>query len=134
VPRPLVIVAALAALLGVAAPAAATPPPVGFAGCLGSAPAVEPHDVLLACGDGTASFSVARWSRWTRSSARALGSAVIDDCEPSCVDGHARSLLAALVLDRPRSCHGARRFTRLRLVFATRPARGQPAPVTYGCG
>jgi hypothetical protein len=37
------------------------------------------------------------------------------------------------VLDRPRRCHGASRFTRLRLVFATRPARGQPSPVTYGC-
>jgi hypothetical protein len=131
--RLLAIAATLAVLAGLAGPAAAKAPPVRFAGCLASAPAFKPLDVLLACGDGNAAFSVARWTRWTRQSAKALGSAEINDCDPSCVGGHFHSQLAALVLDRPRSCHGARRFTRLRLVFATRPARGQPAPVTYGC-
>ena len=126
------IVAALAVLL-VAAGLADAKAPVLFAGCAGSAPAYEPMDVLLACGDGNAAFVVARWSRWTTRSARALGSAEINDCDPSCVAGHFHSQLAALVLDRPRRCHGSPRFTRLRLVFAARPARGQPAPVTYGC-
>jgi hypothetical protein len=134
VPRTLAIAATLAALVGLAAPASAKAPPVRFAGCLGSAPAFKPTDLILACGDGNASFGVARWSRWTRSGAKALGTAEINDCDPSCVAGHFHSSQAALVLDRPRTCHGARRFTRLRLIFATRPARGQPAPVIYGCG
>ncbi len=129
--RSLIALAMVLAALGLASAASAAPPPVTFAGCL--SPEFKPKDVLLACGDGTASFSVARWSRWTRQSAKAVGTAVIDDCEPSCVDGHDHSYLAALILDRPRACHGRRRFTRLRLVFATRPARGQPAPTTYAC-
>jgi hypothetical protein len=114
-----------------AATASAKTPPVAFAGCLG--PSVRPMDVLLACGDGTESFEVTRWTRWTRRSARAVGSAAIDDCDPSCVAGHTHSFLATLTLDRPRACHGRLRFTRLRIVFAQRPVRGQPAPVTYSC-
>ena len=125
------VLAAALLLSACAAPASATTPPVAFAGCLG--PAVRPLDVLLACGDGTASFEVTRWTRWTRRSARAVGTAEIDDCDPSCVAGHMQHLLAWLIVDRPRPCHGGQRFTRLRLVFAQRPARGQPAPVTYAC-
>ena len=130
--RPLMIVlGTLLAVLGLAAAASAKAPPVTFAGCL--SPAFKPNDVLLACGDGNASFSVTHWSRWTRRGAKAVGSAVINDCEPNCVAGHFHSQLAALTLDRPRACHGRTRFTRLRLVFATRPARGQPAPIAYAC-
>jgi hypothetical protein len=102
-----------------------------FAGCL--QPAFKPKDVLIACGDGNASFSVTRWSRWSRRSARADGAAVINDCKPNCVSGHFGSQLAALISDRPRACRGRPRFSRLRLVFATRPMRGQPAPITYAC-
>jgi hypothetical protein len=119
----------LPTLLCAAPAASAAQPPVRFAGCL--KPELEPSDVLLACGDGNASFSVARWSRWTRQSAKAVGWAVIDDCVPNCAAGHFHSQLAALILDRARTCHGARRFT--RLVSATRPAHGRPAPVTYPC-
>lgn len=130
-PRPTIALATLLTVLGLASVASAAPPPVRFAGCL--SPEFKPMDVLLACGDGTASFSVGRWSRWTRQSARAVGTAIIDDCDPNCVAGHFHSHLAALILDRPRTCHGTRRFTRLRLVFATRPARVQPAPTTFAC-
>jgi hypothetical protein len=130
--RVLVILGSLVALLGVAGPATAKVAPVTFAGCLERA-SFKPKDVLLACGDGNASFDVASWSRWTRQSAKAVGTALINDCTPNCAAGHFSSALAALILERPRTCHGARRFTRLRLVFATRPRRGQPAPVTYAC-
>jgi hypothetical protein len=129
--RSLIALATLLAVLGLAATASATAPPVMFAGC--ASPEFKPKDVLLACGDGNASFDVARWSRWTRQSAKAVGTASIDDCQPNCVAGHFHAYLAALILDRPRACHGKRRFTRLRLVFATRPARGQPAPIIYAC-
>jgi hypothetical protein len=125
------VLGTLLAVLGPAAAASAKLPPVTFAGWL--QPAFEPNDVLLACGDGNASFSVTHWSRWTRRGAKAVASAVINDCEPSCVAGHFHCQLAALILARPRACHGRTRLTRLRLVFATRPTRGQPAPITYAC-
>ena len=94
---------------------------------------VRPAEVILACGDGNAAFEVAAWTSWTARAARATGSAQINDCEPSCVAGHFHAHRAVLLLDRPRACHGASRFTRLKLIFAVRPARGQPSPVPYPC-
>ena len=111
--------------------AAAKALPVTFAGCGG--PLVKPKEVLLACGDGNAAFLVTRWTRWTRVSARAVGFAQINDCNPSCVAGHVNPYLAALVLDRPRACHGRQRFSRLRLVFAETPRGGQPKAMAYAC-
>jgi hypothetical protein len=102
--------------LGTAAPVFAKPPPVAFSDCLG--PSVRPQDVVLACGDGTESFHAVRWTRWTRLGARAVGTAQIDDCTPSCADGHDHTYPAVLLLDRPRACGGRRLFTRVRLVLS----------------
>ena len=126
-----VLLAGAIALAAFAGTAAAKPVPVAFAGCAG--PTVKPKEVVLACGDGNAAFLVTRWTRWTRTGARAVGTAEINDCNPSCVAGHVNPSFAALVLERPRPCHGRLRFTRLRLVFAEPPARGQPAAVSYPC-
>jgi hypothetical protein len=111
--------------------AAARTRPVTFAGCTGAS--VKPREVLLACGDGNAAFLVTHWVRWTRAGARAVGTAQINDCTPNCVAGHVNPYLAALVLDRPRTCHGGLRFSRLRLIFAEAPRAGQPKPMTFAC-
>ena len=118
-------------VLGAAAPALAKPPPVAFSDCLG--PSVKPEDVLLACGDGTESFHAARWTRWTRLGARAVGMAQINDCTPSCVDGHDHTYRAVLLLDRPRACGGRRLFTRVRLVLTGPPGGGQPVGSIVMC-
>jgi hypothetical protein len=120
-----VTVGALLAMLGAAGPAPAKPPPVAYTDCL-LLPSVRPAEILLACGDGTESFSVARWTRWTRRSARAVGTAGINDCTPSCVAGHVRHYRAVVLLDRARACGDRVQFTRLRLRFANRPGGGQP--------
>jgi hypothetical protein len=91
-------------------------------------------EILLACGDGTESFRVSRWTRWTRHSARAVGTAEINDCTPSCVDGHVHDYRAVVLLDRPRACSGRVLFTRLRLVFTRRPGGGQPVGSLSLCG
>ncbi|HEX5925508.1 MAG TPA: hypothetical protein VFY45_16870 [Baekduia sp.] len=116
-------------LLGSAGAVPARPPPVGLADCL-PPPSVRPGEVLLACGDGTSWFDVARWTRWTRRSARAVGTAQINDCTPSCVDGHVHHYRAVLLLDRPRACGGRLRFTRLRLVHTKRPGGGPMGAIT----
>jgi hypothetical protein len=130
-PRGLVAVLGTAVVLAAFAGSAAAKPPVTFASCAGAT--VKPKEVLLACGDGNAAFLVRSWSRWTRTGARAVGTAEINDCNPTCVAGHVAPYLAALVLDRPRPCHGRVRFTRLRLVFAVPPAKGQPASLIFPC-
>jgi len=127
------IIGALMLVLGVTSTADAKSPPVAFSDCL-PPPSVRPMEILLACGDGTESFRVSRWTRWTRHSARAVGTAEINDCTPSCVDGHVHNYRAVVLLDRPRACSGWVLFTRLRLVFTRRPGGGQPVGSLTLCG
>jgi hypothetical protein len=124
--------AALLLLGSATAPAVAEPPPVALSDCL--LPEVRPEVVLLACGDGTQSFDVARWTRWTRRSARAVGTAGINDCAPSCVDGHVHHHNRAVLLaDRPRMCGGRWLFTRVRLYLAGRAGGGGPVGQIVMC-
>jgi hypothetical protein len=123
--------AALLLLGGATAPAFARPAPVALSDCL--LPEVRPQVVLLACGDGAESFDVVRWTRWTRRSARAVGTAEINDCTPSCVEGHVHAHRAVLVADRPRACGGRWLFTRVRLFLTGRPGGGQPVGQIVMC-
>jgi hypothetical protein len=127
-----VTLGALMLMLGAAGAAHARQPPVAYTDCL-RLPEVRPAELVLACGDGTESFSVARWTQWTRRSARAVGTAEINDCTPSCVDGHVHHYRAVVLLDRPRACGGRVQFTRLRLRFTKRPGAGQPVGVITLC-
>jgi hypothetical protein len=124
--RAVVALGTVLGLLAGAGEAAAAAPPVAYSDCL-PPPVVRPSELLLACGDGTQSFTVARWTRWSRESARAVGTAEINDCTPSCVAGKAHRYRAIVLLDRPRSCGGRRLFTRLRLF--TRTSAGGASPV-----
>lgn len=127
-----VTVGTLVLMLGGAGSAGAHRPPVAFTDCL-PPPVVKPTELLLACGDGTESFSVSRWTRWNRQSARAVGTAEINDCAPSCVEGHAHHYRGVVLLDRLRTCNGTLLFTRLRLVLAYRAGRSQPAGTIVLC-
>jgi len=113
--------------------ATAKAPPVAYAGCL-PPPVVRPSELLLACGDGTESFTVARWTRWNRRSARAVGTAEVNDCTPSCVAGTVHQYRGAIVLlDRPRRCDGRMLFTRLRLFTRTSTAGASPGGAVMMC-
>ena len=127
----LAIGAVLAPVAG-AAEATAKPPPAAYLDCLPPA-AVRPPELVMACGDGTESFTVARWTRWNRQSARAVGTAEIDGCTPSCVAGTAHRYRAVVVLDRPRSCSGRLLFTRLRLFTRTSTGGGSPVGAMTLC-
>ena len=112
--------------------ATAKAPPVAYAGCL-PPPVVRPSELLLACGDGTQSFTVARWTRWNRRSARAVGTAEVNDCTPSCVAGKLHRYRAIVLLDRPRTCNGRVLFTRLRLFTRTFAGGASPEGAVTMC-
>ncbi len=81
---------------------------------------VRPASYLLACADGGAYLETLNWSAWGSSSALARGSFLINDCVPSCVDGHGHAfpVLAVLWDAQPWPGHaGVRYFTRLTMIF-----------------
>jgi hypothetical protein len=130
--RAALAIGTLLLLLARAGDAGARQPPVAFSDCL-PPPEVRPMEILLACGDGTESFTISRWTRWNRKSARALGTAEINDCTPSCADGHVRHYRGVVLLDRPRGCGGQALFTRLRLVLANRAGSSRPMGTIVMC-
>jgi hypothetical protein len=130
--RAALAIGTLLLMLAGAGDAGARQPPVAFSDCL-PPPVVRPMEILLACGDGTESFTVSRWTRWNRKSARAVGTAEINDCTPSCVDGHVHHYRGAVLLDRPRGCGGQALFTRLRLVLANRAGSSRPMGTIVMC-
>jgi len=112
--------------------ATAKAPPVAYSACL-PPPVVRPSELLLSCGDGTQSFTVARWTRWNRRSARAVGTAEVNDCTPSCVAGKLHQYRAIVLLDRPRTCNGRVLFTRLRLFTRTFAGGASPEGAVTMC-
>src|SRR5262249_24463809 len=98
-----------------------------FSGCMGTAQAVRPHDILLACGDGNFYGDHLHWSNWTAQSASATGVAHQNDCQPYCAAGHFHAYPGVSIrLRRPETCtRGRRLFTRVTYRFAGRKPPGE---------
>ena len=99
---------------------------------------IRPRAIVVTCAD--ANFRIGRiaWAAWTARGARGRGTAHVNDCTPSCVQGRFHSYRGVTVrLSHPVTCTatGVRQFTRLRYVFTrTRPS-GLPKAGTqlYRC-
>ena len=109
--------AALATGAAFAAPALARQPSV-LADCLGT-PRFEPSEVVLACGDGTASVSGISWTGWGAAFAAGRGTATIDDCSPNCAAGSDHSYPVVLLLTGSERCgrSGPLAYRTLTLAF-----------------
>ena len=109
--------AALALALPGAASAARTAGPSVLADCLGK-PQVKPAEIVLACGDGNASVGGITWTGWGAPFAAGQGTAVIDDCRPSCVAGHDHSYPVVVLLTRRELCSPGRQIAYRTLTIA----------------
>jgi hypothetical protein len=99
-----------------------------------SAGAYRPAAVGLA-GDGTFFLSAMMWSAWTSAEAVGTGTALIDDCDPSCAAGHVYHVPVTATFTRPvKYCRATYNgpqtvphyfWSRVSFIF---PA-GLPAPV-----
>ncbi|MGI8624810.1 MAG: hypothetical protein ACR2NB_15320 [Solirubrobacteraceae bacterium] len=109
--RVLLLAAALAALT---APASAGDRVLAVGNCLKAS--YKPRQIVLACADGGARLVRISWSRWGGRTAAGRGKLVVNTCEPSCVDGSARTTgPARITLSRRRTCSsGIRVYTHLR--------------------
>ncbi len=66
----------------------------------------KPRRIVVSCGDGGLYLANLHWRRWTRGSANATGSYVLNDCKPDCAEGHFHSYPVKITLSRPKSCPG----------------------------
>jgi hypothetical protein len=86
----------------VALPARA-PSPTVLADCLGK-PQVKPTEIVLACGDGNESVGGITWTGWGSPFTAGRGTAVINDCTPSCVAGRDHSYPVVVLLTGRQTC------------------------------
>jgi hypothetical protein len=95
--------------------------PIVLADCLGK-PHVKPTEIVLACGDGNESVGGITWTGWGSSFAAGLGTAVINDCTPSCVAGRDHSYPVVVLLTGHETCRpgGQVAYQTLTIAFLDR--------------
>jgi hypothetical protein len=125
------ISAGLTVALGPMVRSPATPPVI--VDCAGQHQ-VRPDQFVLTCADGNSQLQAMRWQNW-RSSAYGTGTWWVNDCVPSCYQGHGHRFPALAVLWRPRVLPrhaGERYFTRLTLILPGRHCvTARRGPVCY---
>ncbi len=91
------------------------PVPSVWAACNvpGSAPAVEPSMIMLACGDGNAYLNHLTWSSWTSSGANGAGDYTHNLCQPTCAQGTFVSGPATVRLSYPIETGAGLEFSEL---------------------
>ncbi|HVX21419.1 MAG TPA: hypothetical protein VHB02_08725 [Acidimicrobiales bacterium] len=84
----------------------------------GSAPAVEPSTIMLACGDGNAYLDHLTWSSWTPSGATGSGTYTHNLCQPDCAQGRFVSAPTTVRLAYPIATGRGREFSQLSYTTA----------------
>jgi hypothetical protein len=123
--RRLVIVLVVAALIaGGASSAGAATQTVVPRDCIHEA--VKPHSIIITCADANFVLTGLKWSHWRRRSAAGAGSAKINDCKPSCAEGHFHKYPVSVRLSSAHFCRnaGKTQFRRMRLTFTGRVPTG----------
>lgn len=99
-------------------------------------PRIEPRVIILACADAGVLVVNLRWSNWTTTHARGIGTLRYNDCKPNCATGHfhdvpgTRITLTRAVPDVNGQLVWSRsRETPLPPGWATGPLRGAPQPL-----
>jgi hypothetical protein len=113
------ISAGLTVALGPTLHSPATPPVV--VDCAGQHQ-VRPAQFVLTCADGNSGLQRVLWQSW-RASAYGTGAWWVNDCVPTCYQGHGHRFPALVVLWRPHALPGRageRYFTRLTVILPGR--------------
>jgi len=105
---------------------APTPVPSVLAECNrpGAGPAVEPTNIVLACGDGNASLTGLAWSSWGVSSATGSGEYTHNLCVPNCASGTFVSTPTSVELRYPVRSAAGSEFSTVTYSAATPTAPG----------
>lgn len=80
----------------------------------------EPHNLMLACGDGTESLIGLHWSSWELGHAAGHGTDAINLCVPDCAQGHVRFYPVHVTFKGSAPVHGIpgeHRYTHYTLTY-----------------
>jgi len=77
----------------------------------------KPDRIDITCADAGFFYEKLKWKKWERDSAKAKGTANVNDCKPSCANGTFRRYKGKLKLTRPKFCDRVDRlmFTRAKV-------------------
>jgi hypothetical protein len=95
----------------------------------------KPHrkpSYLDMCGDGSFNVKRLRWRRWDRDVAKGYGTAEINDCEPSCAEGHFHDYRIIVRAKKPRYCNESDQYEYSRLRFEFPRERPDGAQREFG--
>jgi hypothetical protein len=108
--------ASLSAMLAGPASAAPSSHTQVIAAC--RAPAYRPTHYVMTCADGNTQIRHVTYSSWSSSAATARGTYVYNTCRPDCAAGTFKHHPVTFSLDRVRTVHGTRLFTRMLVSYA----------------
>ena len=80
----------------------------------------QPGTISVFCADGGMQVKKLRWYEWSGHEARGRSRyTYVNDCRPSCAEGHFHRFRVRIVLHRARTCsrNGKRVFTRMTVIF-----------------
>ena len=109
---------ALSGALAATAAAAATPT-VGLPDCLGKLQ-VRPASVVLTCADANFAVRKLRWTGWGSAFAAGIGTAVVNDCTPTCVAGKYHDYRIVLIASGSQRCPTGRAYAQVTYAFIGR--------------
>lgn len=104
-----------AGLLSVGMVTATAAPNVGVNDC-GSVE-TKPKELVLECGDGNEYLDKIKWKKWNKKQATGRATYMVNDCDPTCVDGTWDSYRVKVTLKKPKTQSGERVYSRVILRF-----------------
>ncbi|AWB84133.1 hypothetical protein C3E79_06275 [Corynebacterium liangguodongii] len=111
----------------------------GIVGCVNVTGVAGPEEISLACADNNYVVSDLEWQGWNSESARATGTAWINECDPDCASGRMRKFPVQVRASEKRSCgYNLEVYTSLEVTYSSEVRSSEPlaANETFelGCG
>lgn len=90
----------------------------------------RPTNVILTCADAGVTATKLAWTGWGSAFAAAVGVASVNDCDPSCAEGHFHDFKIVLIAEGRQSCSGSEAYSKVTYAFIGPSPFPQDAPGT----
>lgn len=84
----------------------------------------RPESYVLACSDGAELLAGMQWRAWGEESSTANGTYIVNDCIPTCAEGHDISTPVRVMADQRVVTDGSATYQRLTITLDTEDGQG----------